>query len=1068
MRNNRFLQSVLIILAAILLGLFDFPGEVQKQILPFLPKEITAQKINLGLDLQGGSQLDYKVDLRNVPEKDRNNIVDGIISVIQKRVNGLGVSEPNIYSSQVGDESHVIVELAGIKDLDEAKKIVGKTIQLEFKEQRTEPDPTYAAKVKDEANIALEKTKTAEDFKIFGEGEAQSNPGKVIYTESPDWQFKEQLPEGLSDAVLRLSPGEITDSLIETSGEYNLDESGNLTQMSGYNIVKLLDKQTIDKPVSEPKKVKTAHILISFKGASGAAEDVTRTEEEAKARAEEVMTKLKAGGDENSFDLLAKEYSDDLTNKDNGGVIDDYIFDKANYAQEYKTATLLLSKANDVSDVTKSPFGFHIIKALEIKDPVETTEKADQVKIARLFYNSTDDMWMSTDLNGQFFQRADIDFDQLYQPHVVITFNPEGAKMFEDITGRNVNKPLAIFVGGNLISAPNVNEKIAGGNAVITGRFTVKEAEELARDLNTGAIPAPILLVGQYNIGASLGQDALNKSLWAGFIGLMLIALFMIIYYRWAGLLATVALMFYTAMLIFLIKSALPMILSLGLAVIVFGYLIYRILNSKESGPEKLIALILSVFVLFFLSFLLTSPVVLTLAGVAGVILSIGMAVDANILIFERVKEELRDGRPIESAVKVGFDRAWSSIKDSNFSSLITCAILFYFGSSIIQGFAFNLAAGILVSMFSALSITRVLLTYALNTKLGHSLHFFGTPKKVKAKLMPITTKRKVFYGISAVLLLSSLASLFLIGLRPSLDFTGGTLMELKIEQSVTTAELKAALIEIADNINKDRTDLPSGVTVTTSTPAVDNGTPAELQSVEGKLDLGSLQVITSGEDFLVKSKDISAADHDLLLDDLRTRFGNVDETRFQSVGPTIGESLRNKAIIAVFIAMLAIIFYIAFAFRRVPKSIGKWKFGAAAIVALLHDVLMLLGIYVVLGVVMGLEIDALFITAILTVMGFSVHDTIVVLDRLREKLKTPAKDRTMEDLTNEAVNETFSRSINTSLTVALALLALVILGGESIKGFNLALLIGIVVGTYSSIFIASPILVDWYNWSNR
>lgn len=1132
MRNNRFLQSGIIVLAALLLGFYNLPGDIQKSIIPFLPTEFYQQKINLGLDLQGGSQLDYKVDLVNVPEKDRAGIIDGIISVFQKRVNGLGVSEPNIYPSVVGDERHIMVELAGIKDLEEAKATVGKTIQLEFKEKREKPDPEHQKKVQDQANKALASAKTAADFKIFGEGESQSNPGKVTYDESKEAQFKDQLSPSLADALFSLQPGQISDKLVETSGEYTMDQNGGLVQMSGFSIVKLLSKENVDRQIKEPKKVKTAHILIAFKGATRADAAVTRTEAEAQARAQEVLTKLNENKPEVTFDTLAKEYSDDSSNKDKGGVIDQAIDEKAGFAQEYKDAALALTKVGEVSPITKSPFGFHIIKALEVTAPVDKTEKQDQVKYARVFYNSTDDQWQDTDLNGQFFQRADVEFDSLYQPHVSITFNAEGAKKFEDLTAKNVQKPLAIFVGGNLISAPTVNEKIVGGKAVITGRFSVKEAETLARDLNTGAIPAPVLLVGQYNIGASLGQDALNNSLMAGLIGFGLIALFMIIFYRFAGLLASVALAFYTALLVFLIKCALPLGVSLAISVVVFGILVYKVLNSKESGPEKLIALILSCFILFFLSFLLSSAVVLTLAGVAGVILSIGMAVDANILIFERVKEELRDGRPLESAIHVGFDRAWSSIKDSNFSSLITCAILFYFGSSIIQGFAFNLAAGILVSMFSAISITRVLLYAVVNTKLGNMKGFFGSIKKLNVKPLPIIQNRKVLYGISIVTVVLSLISLLTVGLRPSLDFTGGSLMELKFSKPITSEELTKSLREIEVNINKNRSATPAATatpsamiptamaadttppappTITTTSaaptaaaPTVTSATPAattpavtttvapettttapasvtttpaavttpapaptttakETLKSQGKLDLGTLHIVSSNDAMIIKSKDYSAEDHDEILKELRAKYGQVEEKRFQSVGPSIGESMRNKAFLAVILASLAIICYIAFAFRRVPSSVGKWKFGISAIIALLHDVVVLIGIYILLGLTMGVEIDALFITAILTVMGFSVHDTIVVLDRLREKLKAPAKDKTFDEITNDAVNETLARSINTSFTVALALFALVVFGPETIRGFNLALLIGIVVGTYSSIFIASPILVDWY-----
>lgn len=1063
MRNNRFLQSALIILVALLLGTFDLPGDVQKKAIPFLPAQITDQKISLGLDLQGGSQLDYKVDLRNVPDKDQAAIVDGIIGVIQKRVNGLGVSEPNIYASSVSGERHIIVELAGIKDLDKAKETVGKTIQLEFKEQRDKPDPNNGAKVKDAATKTLADVQT-KDFAIVGQEESEANPGKVVYSDSKEFQFKDQLPESLGEAAFNLKKGEISKDLINSENEYALDSNGALVAMNGFNILKVTDRQTVDRPVKSPRSVTTAHILISFKGASSAPATVTRSEEEAKKIAEDILAKLKENKPENNFENLAKQYSDDTSNKEKGGVLDKpVVADGKDYVKEFTDAGAALQKVGDLSTVTKSPFGFHIIKATAITDAVDKTVKEDQIKLARIFYNSSDDPWIETGLNGKYFQRADVEFDQLYQPHVSISFNAEGAKMFEDLTAKNLNKPIAIFVGGELISAPTVNEKISGGKAIISGSFNVKNAEELARNLNTGAIPAPILLVGQNNIGASLGQDALNRSIMAGLIGLALIALFMILYYRLAGLIATIALAFYTVMLVFLIKSSLPLALSLGIATLVFGYLVYRILGSKESGPEKLIALILACFVLFFLAFLLATPVVMTLAGIAGVILSIGMAVDANILIFERVKEELRDGRPVESAVKVGFDRAWSSIKDSNFSSLITCAILFYFGSSIIQGFAFNLAAGILVSMFSAISITRVLLSAALSTKLSQIKSFFGAPKSARSKFMAIIPNRKILYSISAITVILSLLSLFTIGLRPSLDFTGGSLMELKSEKIASTEAMSQALKDIEAKINKDRAvNQPT----TTSTPA-SSGTDsnkAAVKAVQSTLDLGELHIVTSNDGFNIKSKDISAEDHDLILKELRAKFGNVEEKRFQSVGPTIGESLTYRAILAVVVASLAIIFYIAFAFRKVPSSVGKWKFGVSAIVALLHDIIVLVGIYVFLGQTMGLEIDALFITAILTVMGFSVHDTIVVLDRLREKLKTPSKDKSFEELTNEAVNETFARSINTSFTAALALVSLVLFGADSIKGFNLALLIGIVVGTYSSIFIASPILVDWYN----
>ncbi len=1062
MRNKFLLQSIIIFIALILFAVFDLPENIQNQYAPWLPKVITDQKVNLGLDLQGGSQLDYKIDLRSVPSADQNSIIDGIINVIQKRVNGLGVAEPNIYASSVGDEKHIIVELAGVKDLDKAKEIVGKTIQLEFKIPREKPDPNHAETVKEEASKALAILKEpSQDFKVFGEEEANSNPSSISYSEDQKFLFKDQLSSNIADKVFNLEIGQIYPELISTENEYTLDGTGNLIQMTGFNIIKLLDKQEQDKEIKNPRAVKVQHILIAFKGASSASADITRNEEEAKSRAEEVLSKLKNG---ESFDTLAQEYSDDPSNKATGGVLDKAVAEgSSDYVKEFTDASLALQNAGDMSAVTKSPFGFHIIKAQEIIPAVDKVEKENAVKLAKIFYSSADDPWEATELNGKFFQRADVEFDQLYQPHVSISFNAEGGKLFEELTGKNVGKPIAIFVGGNLISAPNVNEKISGGKAVITGSFTVQEAQNLARDLNTGAIPAPIVLSGQYNIGASLGQDALTKSLHAGYIGLALVALFMILYYHFAGLIASIALLFYTIVLIFLIKSSLPLSFSLAISILIFGYLISQIVKSKESGPEKIIALILSCFVLFFLAFLLATPIVLTLAGIAGVILSIGMAVDANVLIFERVKEEIRDGRQLDSAVDIGFDRAWSSIKDSNFSSLITCAILFYFGSSIIQGFAFNLAAGILISMFTAISITRVLLKVALNSKLGKIKSFFGVTKKLNPKLLPITQNRKISYAISLTAIILSIVALFTIGLKPSLDFTGGSLIEVQFAKNVSTEDLSKSLLEIQDKINNERTTSNQQVLANENS---DNS--LNISATNTKLELGDIHVITSNDAIIIKTKDISTEDHDLIIKELKDKYGDLEEKRFQSVGPVIGKSMTNKAILAVLIVSLAIIIYIAFAFRKIPASVGKWKFGVSAILALIHDVIILVGIYIVLGLTMGLEIDALFITAILTVMGFSVHDTIVILDRLREKLRSPSKDKTLEILTNEAINDTLARSINTSLTTALALFALAIFGAENIQGFNLALLIGILVGTYSSIFIASPIIVDWHAMSQQ
>ncbi len=1096
MKNRHFLKVGAIVLTALILGFINLPAEQEKTLIPATPQALLDSKYHLGLDLQGGSQLDYKIDLQKVPAADQKNIVDGVMNVINNRVNGLGVSEPNIYLSTVGDEQHLIVELAGVKDLEQAKSVVGKTIQLEFKEQRTTQDPNADATVKTQGQDFISRVQKGEGFDVAGKEEQLANPGKVTYTDV-DYQFKSDVSSSLTDLLFnKMKPGDVSTSLIPAQGEYTVDASGSLTQANGYYAVKLIDKRDQQKTDTTPKTVKVSHILIAYQGATRADATVTRTKDQAKALADQVLQKLQGGA---TFADLAKQYSDDSSNKNSGGALDQAVTGSGVYAKEFETASLALNKTGDLSPVTETEFGFHIIMADSVTAATTSTTTQPQIKYQKVFFNTAPDPWQETGLTGEQFVHADVEFDQLYQPYVSIQFNDAGAKLFEDITARNVGKQVAIFVGGQLISAPVVNEKISGGKAQITGHYTVDDASTLAQGLNTGAIPAPIVLAGQYTIGATLGQDALTKSLWAGLIGFILVALFMICFYRLPGVLATFALIVYSMIMFFLIKIALPLWISIAVALAIFTVIVLKIMNSKDSGPEKAIGMILSCFILFFITFLLSTPIVMTLAGIAGVILSIGMAVDANILIFERIKEELRDGRTLSSAIEIGFDRAWNSIRDSNFSSLITCGILFYFGSSIIQGFAFNLAAGILVSMFTAINVTKTLLMAMVNTKFANNLALFGAPKQKEKKLVPIIQNRKLTYYISGTLLVLAVIGIPIFGLKLGLDFTGGTQMEFdNFTKSVTAQQIIQAFEQTADKLNKSGavaaatsaaatqaaqpvavTQQFGGIKVTSTTPAdqtqqslstlANNAANAQISNTaDNTIDLGTPEVVPTANGYLIKTRHISTTAHDLMIPELKNVLGSFDETRFNTVGPTVGESQGYRALFALAIASLMIILYIAFAFRKVPRHVGQWRFGVSAIVALLHDLGIMLGIYVYFGVFFGVQIDTLFITAMLTVMGFSVHDTIVVFDRIREKLKYQKRDETFAEVANQAVNETIARSINTSFSVFLTLLALVIFGADSIRFFALALMVGIVAGTYSSIFVASPILVDWQEYAQK
>ena len=758
-------KVISILVMAAFMGIFAMPQD-WKQALPEtfgIREAIMNQELHLGLDLQGGTQLDYTVDLRqaekyNTDEDTENDVnisqlVEGVRTTLERRVNGLGVSEPNIYTAKVADEHHVIVELAGIDDINEAKAIVGKTIQLEFKEQKEEIDSNEKESIQSEAQRTLTKAQAEENFTLLGE-KLKTGDGKITYQEFQ--QFEDEINPQVAGKLWNTSEGSII-GLEEISDGFTINEFQQVIEQNGFAIYKVGSKQSIERTKTVPgedfadiardqsvgfedtnvtldyfpeamradldqtgvgevsqiielenkyivfklidrqeqqQEVEASHILVSYQGAERSAQ--TRNKSEAMERAQEVLAKVQGG---ENFASLAGEYSDGPSASKGGDLGS---FGRGVMAPEFEQAAFAL-ETGATSQIIETSFGYHIIKktgGTDAQPTLFTTQKItveksienakeelealiartqeqvvtgneEQLTYERIFYSTVPNPWKSTGLDGSKFLRATVTFDQFGKPLVAIDFNAEGATLFAELTERNIGKPIAIFVGGVLVSAPNVNEKISGGSAQITGRFTIPEAAALAQDLNTGAISAPIILTGQHQIGATLGADALNKSILAGLAGLFILGMYMILQYRAFGLVANLALAIYAIILLFILKT------------------------SQVIGM----------------------PIILTLAGIAGIILSIGMAVDANILIFERVKEERASGKKMSAALAIGFERAWSSIRDSNVSSLITCVILAWFGSSIIRGFAINLAIGILVSMFTAITITRSFLYYFFVTK---------------------------------------------------------------------------------------------------------------------------------------------------------------------------------------------------------------------------------------------------------------------------------------------------------------------------------------------------------------
>ncbi len=628
--------------------------------IPIWPPE----RFRLGLDLRGGTHLVYQADLSKTPLKDQTSALEGARDVIERRVNMFGVAEPIVQTVKVGNDYRLIVELAGVSDISQAIKMIGDTPLLEFKTENPAKDQQPVAA------LAAEQQKELESFNADKRKKAES-----ILKQAQEGASFEELAKSFSeDELTKEKGGEVGWLSPDSQGKLFYDAAAKgkvgellpdiLTIPEGFSILKVLGQR-------DTNEIKANHLLICYKGAQSCSKDTSK--ETARKQVEDLKKQLT----KENFVEFAKKYSTEPGASERGGDLG--WFGKGVMVKPFEDGAFVLAKGA-ISDIVETPFGYHLIYKQD-----ERTVK--QYNVAHVFfktktasdYQKKPDEWLATELTGKQLKRAYVDFDpQTQAPEVGLEFDDEGKKLFGDLTTANVGKPIAIYLDGQPISIPRVNQPIKEGKAVITGNFSLQESKLLAQRLNTGALPVPINLISQQTVGASLGNESLQKSLQAALIGFALVALFMILFYRIPGVIAVLALCIYAS-------------------------------------------LVLALFKLY--------PVTLSLAGIAGFILSVGMAVDANILIFERMKEELRWGKNLEGSIRDGFTRAWTSIRDSNVSSLITCFILFWFSTSLIKGFALTLALGIAMSMFTAIVITRMLLRLVSGWKLRQNEWLFNNSK---------------------------------------------------------------------------------------------------------------------------------------------------------------------------------------------------------------------------------------------------------------------------------------------------------------------------------------------------
>ncbi|MFN4087002.1 MAG: protein translocase subunit SecDF [Spirosomataceae bacterium] len=595
------------------------------------------------------------------------------------------------------------------------------------------------------------------------------------------------------------------------------------------------------------------------------------------------------------------------------------------------------------------------------------------------------DLYMVRDLGkapleGDVVTNATQDYDPTTgKPNVDMQMNAEGARKWKALTGANIGRRIAIILDNFVYSAPNVQSEISGGRSSISGNFSIEEAQDLANILKAGKLPAPTNIIEEAVVGATVGSQAVQAGVISSLVGLLGVLLFVLVYYNQAGWVANIALLVNLVLLLGVMAS--------------FG-------------------------------------ATLTLPGIAGIVLSVGMSVDANVLIYERVKEELAAGKAFGAAISEGFRQAMPSIIDSNVTTLITGVILFVFGTGLILGFATTLLIGIFTSLFCAIFITRLIFEQYINK--GKSINFFTkwTDRLFKDSKFDFLSRRRTFYLISGAIILAGIASIAIKGFGLGVDFKGGRTYVVKFEKTIDTESVRKPLETVLEGTAVEVKTFGGfdQVKVTTAYQ-IDNTDPEVEEGIKSKVD----QVVSN----------------------INGNKGTI--TSSSKVGPTIANDTIWSALKAIFYSLVVTFIYIYIRFRN-------FAFGYGAVVSLFHDVLIILSIFSIFNGILpfSLDIDQAFVGAVLTLMGYSMNDTVVIFDRIREYLnEDKAKNDSLVNVINNALNTTLSRTAVTGVTTILVLFILLIFGGETIRGFIFAMFIGVIVGTYSSLFIAAPIVVD-------
>lgn len=930
------------------------------------------QEINLGLDLRGGMNVTLEISVADIIRQMSNNSPDKTFNQALAEA-----------QKQMGKSDKNFVTLFGenFKRIDPNAHLAAnfQTIELKGKIDYNSSDEKVLAFIQDRVQEAIETSEKTLRARIDKFGVAQPNIQKLeasgrILVELPGVKDKERVRK-LLQGTANLEFWETYDN----KDIYPLLNDANKRLKEILSPTDTTKKSETDSTVAklDTAKVKAPQATMLAQDSAKA----TSLSQQLKGKPDSAKTMAGSAKNDTSMQRMTKE--NPLFSVFRPSLNQDPKTQQYYMAEGPVVGYALVSDTGKVNDYLKNEKIRKIFppkaKFLWTFKPVD--DEGTTMQLVAIKVNSRDG---KAPLFGDIITDARKQFEQQGSgtPQIAMSMTNEAAQIWKRLTKENIGKSIAIVLDNSVYSFPTVQGEIGGGTSTITGNFSVKEADDLINVLKAGKLPAPARIVAEDTVGPTLGQEAISSGLKSFVIALLIVLVFMGFYYSKAGWVADVA-------------------------------------------------LFANVF--FVMGILASMGAVLTLPGIAGIVLTIGMSVDANILIFERIREELASGKGTGLAIKEGFSNAMSSIIDSNVTTLLLGIILFVFGSGPIQGFATTLIIGILTSLFSAIFITRLIFDGLLkrNAEIPFSNKY--TANVLKNINIDFVGKRKFYYLFSGTIIL--LGVIFYVkhgGFKLGVDFKGGRTYVVRLAEEKETQQVREALTGAFGTAPEVKTYGESSQLKITTAYLIDDNDANSEAKVEEKLKEG--------------------------LGKLNVKYEIMSSTK---VGETVSRDIKSKAVWAVLFSCLIMFIFIFIRFK-------KWQYGLGAVAALFHDVLIVLSCYTIFDGLLpfDLEIDQHFIAAILTVMSYSMTDTVVVFDRIREYLTDKNKTDLVGDekntVINYALNGTLSRTILTSLTIFFVLLAIFIFGGTTIKGFSFALLIGIVIGTYSSICIATPIVIDF------